>query len=120
MKEGEPLGIKARVCLDPERLIEGDVVLAVAQPTYALAGFLLRLRLDGGLMQSDERFFCCSNLLRVSVNLSRGKLSAYCTVFLIKLGLSIVQNLADALRACSGDRCGVRIRIAGRRARTQN
>ena len=81
------------------------MILAAAQPTFALADFQLRLHLDDGLMQPHERLFSFSCLLQVPPSLSRGKLSACCLVFLIELGLPIVQDLADALRACSGDRC---------------
>ena len=118
MKEAEPLGIRARACLDPDGLVEGEVALAVTHPTFALAGFQLRLYLDDGLMQPDKQLFCCSYLLQVSPSLSRSELSACCVVFLTEFGLPIVQDLADALRACSGDRCGVRSRIAGRRVRS--
>ena len=81
------------------------VVQAVAQPSLLLARFQLRLHLSDGLMQPDERFFYFSYSLQVSPSLSRGKLNACFVVFLIELGLPIVQDLADALRASSGDRC---------------
>ena len=81
------------------------MVQAVAQPSLLLARFQLRLHLSDGLMQSDEQMFCFSYLLQVSPSLSSGELSACCVVFLIELGLPIVQNLADALRVSSGDRC---------------
>ncbi|SRR5258708_6831396 len=113
MKEAEPLGIRARACLDPERLVEGEAVLAVTQHTFVLACFQLRLHLDDGLMQSDEPLFCLSCLLQVPPNLSHGELSACCVVLLTEFGLPIVQDLADAQCACSGDRCrGMSSRIA--------
>ena len=99
MKKAEPLGVRARACLDPERPVEEEVILAVTQPTFVLACFQLRLRLDDGLMESDEPLFCLSCLLQVSSSLSRGKLNACCMILLTELGLPIVQDLADALRA---------------------
>ena len=105
MKKAEPLGVRARACLDPERPVEEEVILAVTQPTFVLACFQLRLHLISGLMQPDEALFCLSCLLQVSSSLSRGKLNACCMILLIKLDLPIVQDLAGTLRACSGDRC---------------
>jgi hypothetical protein len=90
MKEAEPLGIKARACLDPERLVEGDGCPGCCQPTFALAGFQLRLHLDDGLAQSDEPLLRLSCLLHISPSLSRGKLSICCMVLLIEVGLPIV------------------------------
>src|SRR5438045_5937470 len=78
------------------------VISAVAQPTFVLACFLLRLHLGNGLMQPHERLFSFSCLMPVPSILSRGKLNACCVVCLIELGLPIMQVLAGALRACSG------------------
>ena len=87
----------------PRGSLRNTGVLAVTPPTFALAGFQLRLHLDDGLMLSDEPLFGFSYLLLVA--LSSGELSNCCMVLLIELDLPIVQDLADALRACSGDRC---------------
>lgn len=67
------------------------------------------MHLGDGLMQPDERLFSFSYLLPISLSLSSDKLNACCVVRLAELGLPIVQDLADALRAGRGDRCrGVR------------
>lgn len=75
------------------------LVPAVAQLTFVLACFLLRLHLGNGLIQPHERLFSFSCLLPVPPIPSRGKLNACCVVRLAELGLPIVQHLADALRA---------------------
>ena len=83
----------------PRGSLRETLVLAVAQLTIVLACFLLRLHLGNGLMQPHERLFSFSCLLPVPPILSRDKLSACCLVRLTELGLPIVQDLADALRA---------------------
>ena len=83
------------------------VLPTVAQPLFVLACFQLRLLLSDGLMQPPERFFSFSYLLSVTLSLSSDKLNACCVVLLTELGLPIMQDLADALRADRGDRCRV-------------
>jgi hypothetical protein len=73
-------------------------ILPVAPPTSVLACFPLRLHLGDGLMQPHERLHCFPFSLPVSLSLSRDKLNACCMVRPVKLGLSIVQDLADARR----------------------
>jgi hypothetical protein len=97
-------GSRQALTLIPIGSLREMVVQAVVQLPLLLARFQLHLYLSDGLMQPDERFFYFPNLLQVPSSLSRGKLNACCVVFLIEFGLPIVQNLADALRACSGDR----------------
>ena len=70
--------------------LKETMVLAVAQSTFVLACFRLRLHLDNGLMQSEKHFFCFSCLLRVSMSLSRGKLNTCGVVLLAELGLAIM------------------------------
>ena len=94
------------------------VVLAVAQATLMLACFPLRLHLSDGLMQPHEHLFSFPYLLPVSLSLIRSELNVCCVVRLTELGLPIVQDLADALRAGSGARYrGMSSHIAGRCAR---
>jgi hypothetical protein len=89
------------------------VVPTGAQPTVVLACFPLRLHLGDGLMQPHECLFSFPCLLPVSLGLSRDKLNVGCVVRLAELGLPILQDMADALRTCSGDRRrGMRIRTA--------
>src|SRR6266566_4338860 len=104
-KRLSPSRSRQALALTPMGSLRKTVILAVAQPTFVLARFQLRLHLGNGLMQPHERLFSYSCLLPVPPILSRGKLNACCMVRLTELGLPIVQHLADALRACGGDRC---------------
>ncbi len=97
------------------------VVLAVAQAIFVLACFQLRLYLDKELMHPHQGLFRFPRLLLVSSSLSCGKLSTCCLVFLVELGLPIVQDVADRLHAGRGDRCrDVRSRTTCRCTRSQN
>src|SRR5947209_19739841 len=81
-----------------------------------LACFPERLHLGDGLMQPHERLFSFPYLLRVSLSLS-----ACCLILLTELGLPMVQDLADHLRAGRGDRCrGLSSRTTCRCTRSQN
>jgi hypothetical protein len=89
------------------------VVLTVSQATSVLACFPLGLHLGDRLMQPHEGLHCFPFSLPVSLSLSRDKLHVGCMVRPVKLGLSIVQDLADALRAgCGARRRGMSSRTA--------
>lgn len=50
VKRAEPIGTRARACLDPDELVKRVVVPTVAQPIFVLACFQLGLHLSEGLM----------------------------------------------------------------------
>lgn len=56
-KGAEPIGTKASVCLDPDRFVQGDGGSGCGAASFVLACFQLRLHLDKGLMQPDERLY---------------------------------------------------------------
>lgn len=92
-------------CLDPAGLLRETGVLAVGQVESVLTCFQLRLHLDDGLMEPDERLFSFPCLSRVSLSLSRVELRTCRLVLSTELGLPALQNLADALRADRGNWC---------------
>jgi hypothetical protein len=103
-KRLSPSGPKRELALIPMGSPKEKVVPTGAQPTVVLACFPLRLHLGHGLMQPHERLFSFPFELPVSLSLSRDKLNVCCMVLLTELGLSILQDMADILRTCSGDR----------------
>jgi hypothetical protein len=103
IKKLSPSGSTRKLDLIPIGSLRVTAVQAVTPPTLVLARFQVQAHMSYGLVQPDKCFFSFPCLLPVPPSLSRGKLGACCVVRLTELGLSIVQDLADALCTCSGD-----------------